>query len=632
MIRSKLSSNGRNRTHARSAFRLAAISAAVISAFAVPNVATAFEIDVGNPDLQMRWDNTIRYNLGLRTTPQDPAFLNNLNLDDGDRNFKKNSLVANRLDVLSEFDLVWARSFGGRVSLAGWYDFAYRSLDNTSPQTANTLSNGLPVAELSGYTKRYARGASGEVLDAFGFANFDVATMPVNVKAGQYTVFWGDSLLGNGAVHSVSYSQNPIDQWKAVATPGAEAKELFRPRQGATIQIQPTNDLSIAGQYFWAWQAYRFAESGSYLTFSDAIQFGADSAYTAPGQRLWHNGDITPKDSGDWGVSARWSPEWLDGTVGFYYRRSSDAQLGGGALVATLAAAPLPASLCTALKFQPLGPATCYINPAAASLADLAGKGKVGTYNLAYGTDINIYGVSLSKNLGGISFGSEVSYRENMPLLSSNVLVLPQSLITASKGIPSLAAAFAGAISTTDVPEHGFPGARGNTWHGLVNALGVLPKTPLFDTLSYSGELTWMMWDKVTNNPDAFKGREGYNLIDRVSKSYFGLAINLTPTWFQVVPGVDLLMPLSWQQGLAGNSAVTGGGQDGTGSFSFGLAADIYSKYRIDLKYVGFFGNYQTCSVPTAACAAPGGVLQTNGTLAGLTDRGFINLTFKTTF
>ena len=101
MIRSKARSNVRTRTHGRSAFRPAAISAAVIAAFAIPNAAFAFEIDVGNPDLAMRWDNTIRYNLGLRTTPQDPAFLNNLNLDDGDRNFKKNSLEANRIDVLT---------------------------------------------------------------------------------------------------------------------------------------------------------------------------------------------------------------------------------------------------------------------------------------------------------------------------------------------------------------------------------------------------------------------------------------------------------------------------------------------------------------------------------------------------
>ncbi len=637
MIRSKLSSNGRNRTHACSAFRLAAISAAVISAFAAPNVATAFEIDVGNPDLQMRWDNTFRYNLGMRTQAQDPALLNTWQLDDGDRNFKKNSLVANRIDVLSEFDLVWARMIGGRVSVAGWYDAAYSSLDNTSPQTSNHLSDGLPSTGLSGFTKRYAKGASGEVLDAFGFANFDVAGMPVSIKAGQHSVFWGDSLLGNGAVHSVAYGQLPLDQWKAVATPGAEAKEIFRPRQGVTLQIQPTNDLSIAGQYFWSWQPWRYAESGSYLTFSDAVMRGADSLIVQPNPlaaafpgspslwRAWHVGDFEPGNSGgNYGVSARWSPDWLDGTLGFYYRRTSDQQ---PQVVLYPGVAAVPAATCSALGLTPLPGGLCIINKNATNVSDLTTKGRFGNYNLAYATGINIYGISLSKNLGGISFGSEISYREGMALLSSPVVVLPNALVNPAAGNVALVC---GAPSKTapGVPQclsdKGTPGALGNTWHGLVNALGVLPKTALFDTLSYSAELTWMMWDKVTQNEAVFKGRAGYTDIDRVSKSYLALAINLTPTWFQVYPGVDLLAPISWSQGLAGNSAIAGGGQDGTGTWGVGLAVDIYSRYRIDLKYVGFFGNYQV--------NPPFGQATNNGTLAGLVDRGFVNLTFKTTF
>jgi len=89
------------------------------------------------------------------------------------------------------------------VSGAGWYDFAYQNLDNTSNATANTLVDGLPVAGiLSPYTKRYAKGLSGEFLDAFMFANFDAGDIPINVKAGQHTVYWGDSLLLGGAIHA----------------------------------------------------------------------------------------------------------------------------------------------------------------------------------------------------------------------------------------------------------------------------------------------------------------------------------------------------------------------------------------------------------------------------------------------
>ena len=137
---------------------------ALACALAVSGSVHAFEIGLENPDLMMRWDNTVRYNAGVRAQAQDTKILGNPNFDDGDRNFAKNSLVTNRVDVLSEFDFVWKRSFGARVSAAGWVDGAYGSLDNTSTATANTLVNGLPVAgALSPYTKRYSKGPSGEL-------------------------------------------------------------------------------------------------------------------------------------------------------------------------------------------------------------------------------------------------------------------------------------------------------------------------------------------------------------------------------------------------------------------------------------------------------------------------------------
>ena len=188
-----------------------------------------------------------------------------------------------------------------RVSAAGWYDQAYTSLDGTNTATANTLVNGLPVAgQLSPYAKRYAKGLSGEWLDAFVFGNFDIAGVPINVKAGQHTVYWGESLLLGGLVHGIAYSQNSVDQWKGLSTPGSEAKELFRPRGGLTVQAQPTSDLSLAGQWFYNWQAVRAPESGAYLENNDMLLFGGDSliaganpfAASIPGApaalRLWN--------------------------------------------------------------------------------------------------------------------------------------------------------------------------------------------------------------------------------------------------------------------------------------------------------------------------------------------------------
>ena len=75
------------------AFRRRAAALAIGSLLASAGTAGAFEIDTGNPDLSLRWDNTIRYNLGYRAQSQDPAILGNPNFDDGDRNFSKNSAI-----------------------------------------------------------------------------------------------------------------------------------------------------------------------------------------------------------------------------------------------------------------------------------------------------------------------------------------------------------------------------------------------------------------------------------------------------------------------------------------------------------------------------------------------------------
>jgi hypothetical protein len=145
----------------------------------------------------------------------------------------------------------------------------------------------------------------------------------------------------------------------------------------------------------------------------------------------------------------------------------------------------------------------------------------------------------------------------------------------------------------------------------------------------------------VTQNENVYKGRSNnsskwnpYELIDRPDDNFFGLGINFTPTWYQVFPGVDVFAPLSWSQGISGNSAVTQGGSDGGGTFGIGIGADVRQKYRFDLKYVGIFGDYSSCPRPGAnpATCVNGAMDVPNGVAAAISDRDFIAFTFKATF
>jgi hypothetical protein len=200
-----------------------------------------------------------------------------------------------------------------------------------------------------------------------------------------------------------------------------------------------------------------------------------------------------------------------------------------------------------------------------------------------------------------------------MPLVSDAVTILPAALVPAVPG------------SISGLPGEGQTGgARGTTWHALVNFLGIINKTPLFDTASWNMEFVWNRLDHVSQGAAVYKGRDGYNEIDKATKDYFGGAVNFTPTWYQVFPGVDMTMPLSVSSGLSGNSCVTAGGNENTGTWGVGIGADIFSKYKVDLKYVDYFGDYSTTST--------GAVKVANGSSALLTDRGFISLTLKATF
>jgi hypothetical protein len=76
--------------------------------------------------------------------------------------------------------------------------------------------------------------------------------------------------------------------------------------------------------------------------------------------------------------------------------------------------------------------------------------------------------------------------------------------------------------------------------------------------------------------------------------------------------------------GLDGNAATVFGGNKDLGNFTVGLGADVQQKYRFDLKYIDFVGRYKSANGVA--------VTSTNGLNTYLKDRGFVSLTFKTTF
>ncbi|MCY1281217.1 hypothetical protein D9M69_125770 [compost metagenome] len=556
--------------------------AAPVMMLCVAGSAHAFNVELGNPDMTLRWDNTVRYNLGFRAKDCDKNICGNdagagdVTAYQSDRKFANaGDVVTNRIDILSEMDFVYKGRHGVRVSASGWYDQAYdgdikgdRALD------ASGVGNGAgrDGDGYSRYTDRWNNGPSGEILDAFVFTGFDLGDVPVNLKAGQHNVYWGESLFS--FVNGVSYQQGPVDIRKALATPGTEAKELFKPLNQISISAQLQSDLTVSAQYLLDWKPMLIPDGGTYFGAADGVSLGGGGTVFGAPFEVTNDPD---KEYGDWGVSARWSPQWLDGTLGFYYREYTSR---------------FPQLVTTSIGFIP--PDTVF---------------PTGT-GIDYSSDKRekLYGVSLSKQVWGISWGTDITYREDATLATT---------------------AFANFVPEGTDPDTWVP--RGKLWSGVFNGVAYFSESPFYDSASLTAELSYSYLDKVTENKQNYNGK-GYNCADDhnateiacQTRDALGASALFRPTWYQVMPGIDLSMPLFVDVGLHGNSPVMFGSNEGQGSWSVGVAADIYAQYSVELKYNGFIAKHSDDELGVGS--------RSNAALGKYWDRDWVSLTFKTAF
>jgi hypothetical protein len=625
------------------------LASAIAAGLGVPAVVQAFEVNTGNPDWSVRFDNTVKYNYGVRTESADKRMLATPNNNDGDYNFRKSGTnITNRVDLLTELDVIHGGNKGFRVSAASWYDKAYDNTGSNSNPFVNgndafstivgqpsTSNPAFGSPHLSNYAQRYYSGPSGEILDAFVFYSTEVGDESMfSAKAGQHNVYWGETILN--PVHGISYGQSGLDLAKLAAAPGTEAKELFVPRNQLSASFTINPELTVAAQYFLEWDAARLPEAGTYYGSSDLVGFGAQSfllGHTGGPGLAGPNGTLTtirrghdfePDKRGDWGVMAKWSPEWLDGTLGAYYRKTSEilpqAVLDGTGLTAAGAGGPI---------------------------GNVRNSIRTTTYQFAYSDDIDIFGLSLSKEFGGISVASDLNVRHNMPLASIPAITSATGPGGLANGLGLLPPRVAGTGVITDVISDGdSASATGDTLHWTLNGLMTIGDTPVFDSASLLGELYYSnLLELDSKNEALYKGKDTYRGIDKPTRDNWGVAVNFTPTWYQVFPGVDLSAPMSVNVGLDGVSPVQGGGAEDTGTYSVGVGAAIYNQYFVDLKYVDSFGDAEKCengatdgSTPNALDATQrytcfaGGYSSFSGGGATTEDRGAVYLTLKTTF
>ena len=353
-------------------FRLSLLGCAV-SALAIPAAqAGSFEFGDG---FEVDYLATFNYGLNMRAEKQADELLNNINGDDGNRNFDRGSFFNNRVSLLAEMD-IHKGDYGLMVRGSSFYDFAYnRNNDNNSPDTVNKLGANDEFTS----DARQRVGTRTRLLDTYLYGGTTVGDSGfLDLRLGNQVVAWGESLFISG----ISGVQGPVDATKS-NIPGTEIKEILLPELQASGRFA-INDWTLLGYYQFKNHPYELSPAGEYFSYADMIGPGGQFIRFAPGDMatlasfggaLTRGESDNARDGGEWGVGAR-------------YKLTPYTEVGA-----------------YRLRYHERTPNVMLDIPS-------------GQYHLKYFEDVDLTGASISTRLGDWQVSSEVTYKDGLSLLT----------------------------------------------------------------------------------------------------------------------------------------------------------------------------------------------------------------------
>ena len=193
---------------------------------------------------------------------------------------------------------------------------------------------------------------------------------------------------------------------------------------------------------------------------------------------------------------------------------------------------------------------------------NLAAPVNVGTYNLAYPEGISLYGGSFSGYFFDYNIAGEISVRTHMPL-GSNPIEVPAGALADNR---------ANAL---------YP--IGTTLHAQLSTVDTLAPNAVWQSADLAFELSSVERLAVTRNQA---------LIDP-SRTPFALSMRttFTPHYFEVLPGLDLSVPLGVGYGLVGNSSTVDTEYADAGDVEVGVGMTYLTVWNATLSLTTFFGS-----------------------------------------
>jgi hypothetical protein len=501
---------------------------------------------------------TLSYSSFYRVNSPSAILTSNANANDGDLNFQ-HGFVGNEFEVLPVLD-VKDGSFGMHFSGEYFVNFAYlQKNQNDSANTVNPFNangNGFAPETVN------SNGRNGRMLDAFVYNTFRFGAdqgQSITLKAGQQTLFWGQSLFYG--TNGIAGGQAPIDVVSAQDLVNPESQQIFLPVGQIVATYQPNDIYTLQAYYQYQWEPDELQGVGSYFSTTDVVGPGAQRIIAQTGTTnsngfyFYNTKALTPpSQNGQFGVSVQ--AQYGNYDVGLFALRYDSK---------------------TPSVYETIGPF---------NLSDPRGA-SIGTYRLVYPRDIQLYGTSISTTIGATNVAGEISARRNMNLVGS------AAPITAGPN-----ANYGNASNDPLYPV-------GNTLTGLTSFIYGSPSIT-FDPggVTLVGEVEYVKVLGVTaNKTELAPGR---------TSSAAAFDISVTPAYFNVLPDLEVQFPVSLSYNFAGNSQMDSSMNHGTGSVAVGITGTYKQVWTASVNYVDYYGKPGPALAPNVTQDADRGYLTFN--------------------